>query len=87
MVTLVENNFLAFVVSFPSSEISIANKFANGEELDSHSFYGGKGTPAFELLKKEGFQTKKFELKNLRNRKKNILVKSKFMILSNFNIC
>ncbi|MDP3358319.1 MAG: AAA family ATPase [Lutibacter sp.] len=39
----------------PKLVISIANKFANGAELDPHSFYGGKDTPAFELLKKEGF--------------------------------
>ena len=40
----------------PKLVISIANKFANDKELDSNSFYGGKGTPAFELLKKEGFE-------------------------------
>ncbi len=39
----------------PKLVISIANKFANGAELDPQSFYGGKDTPAFELLKKEGF--------------------------------
>ncbi|MGV8944871.1 MAG: AAA family ATPase [Lutibacter sp.] len=39
----------------PKLVISIANRFANGEELDPYSFYGGKGTPALELLKKEGF--------------------------------
>ncbi|WP_282031749.1 AAA family ATPase [Winogradskyella eximia] len=40
----------------PKLVISIANKFVNGSELDSNDFYGGKGTPAFELLKKEGFE-------------------------------
>jgi hypothetical protein len=40
----------------PKLVISIANRFANGSELDSNDFYGGKGTPAFELLKKEGFE-------------------------------
>jgi 5-methylcytosine-specific restriction protein B len=40
----------------PKLVISIANRFANGSELDSNDFYGGKGTPAHELLEKEGFE-------------------------------
>ena len=39
----------------PKLIISIANRFANGEELDGSEFEGGKGTPAFQLLKREGF--------------------------------
>lgn len=39
----------------PKLVISIANRFANGEELDSKNFSGGKNTQAFQLLKKEGF--------------------------------
>jgi 5-methylcytosine-specific restriction endonuclease McrBC GTP-binding regulatory subunit McrB len=39
----------------PKLIISIANRFANGEELDHHSFHGGKNQPCFELLEKEGF--------------------------------
>lgn len=39
----------------PKLVISIANKYANGEELDSNLFGGGKGTSAFRLLEKEGF--------------------------------
>jgi len=38
--------------------------------------FGDREIYSSGLLKKEGFQTKKFELKNLRNRKKNVLVKS-----------
>ena len=40
----------------PKLVISIANRFANGTELDSDVFSGGKGTPAFELLESEGFE-------------------------------
>lgn len=40
----------------PKLVISIANKFATGEELSYKIFNGGKDTPAFELLKKEGFE-------------------------------
>ena len=40
----------------PKLVLSIANRFANGSELDSNDFGGGKGTPAFELMKNEGFE-------------------------------
>lgn len=40
----------------PKLVISIANRFANGNELDPNDFEGGKGTAAFDLLKKEGFE-------------------------------
>ena len=40
----------------PKLVISIANRFATGEELDSSIFSGGIDTPAFQLLKKEGFE-------------------------------
>jgi len=40
----------------PKLVISIANRFANGSELNSNNFYGGKGTAAHELLEKEGFE-------------------------------
>lgn len=39
----------------PKLVISIANRFANGVELDPNSFAGGKGTDAFKLLEKNGF--------------------------------
>ena len=40
----------------PKLIISIANRFANSVELDSAHFAGGKGTPAFQLLEKEGYK-------------------------------
>ncbi len=40
----------------PKLVLSIANRYANGTELDSNDFGGGKDTPAFELLKAEGFE-------------------------------
>ena len=40
----------------PKLVISIANRYANGSELDSNDFDGGKGSAAFELLEKEGFE-------------------------------
>jgi Cdc6-like AAA superfamily ATPase len=40
----------------PKLVISIANRFANGSELDPNVFAGGKRTAAFEFLKKEGFE-------------------------------
>lgn len=40
----------------PKLVISIANRFATGEELDPNSFAGGIGTDAFKILEKEGFQ-------------------------------
>lgn len=42
----------------PKLVISIANKYATGEELDHNTFAGGQGTPAFNLLKNEGFVIK-----------------------------
>lgn len=39
----------------PKLVISIANRYATGGELDSSIFSGGVDTPAFQLLKKEGF--------------------------------
>ncbi|NQU33123.1 MAG: EVE domain-containing protein [Bacteroidetes bacterium] len=40
----------------PKLVISIANKYANGIELEGNNFQGGQGTAAFELLEKEGFE-------------------------------
>ena len=40
----------------PKLIISIANRFANGLELDSNNFNGGKETAAFELLEKKGYK-------------------------------
>jgi 5-methylcytosine-specific restriction protein B len=40
----------------PKLIISIANKYATGVELDPNTFEGGIGTPAFQLLEKEGFE-------------------------------
>ena len=40
----------------PKLVLSIANRYANGTELDSNDFAGGKGTASFELLEKEGFE-------------------------------
>lgn len=40
----------------PKLVLSIANRYANGTELDSDDFGGGKDTPAFELMKAEGFK-------------------------------
>ncbi len=39
----------------PKLVISIANRFANGEELDHNKFSGGLGTSAFKKLNTEGF--------------------------------
>jgi 5-methylcytosine-specific restriction protein B len=49
----------------PKLVISIANKFANGEELDHNSFSGGTETPAFNHLKSKGFTVKKKSLLDL----------------------
>lgn len=40
----------------PKLVLSIANRYANGTELDANDFGGGKDTPAFELMKTEGFE-------------------------------
>jgi hypothetical protein len=39
----------------PKLVISIANRYATGEELDSNVFHGGPNKPAFQLLEREGF--------------------------------
>ena len=39
----------------PKLVISIANRFAYGEELDHKTFSGGINTEAFNLLENEGF--------------------------------
>ena len=60
----------------PKLVISIANRFATGEELDSSIFSGGMDTPAFQLLKKEGFEivSKRNDIQDLiRKYKKHIL--------------
>lgn len=49
----------------PKLILSIANRYATGEELDHNTFAGGQGTPAFNLLKNEGFIIKnKLDLAN-----------------------
>jgi 5-methylcytosine-specific restriction protein B len=48
----------------PKLIISIANKYATGFELDPNTFEGGIGTPAFQLLEKEGFEIVKKDSKN-----------------------
>lgn len=40
----------------PKLVIAYANIFANGEELDRHTFPGGKGTECFGILQKNGFK-------------------------------
>ena len=40
----------------PKLVVSIANRYANGEELDHNTFNGGHGTPAFTLLEKNNFE-------------------------------
>ena len=40
----------------PKLVISIANRYATGEELDSNTFAGGLGTDAFKLLEKLDFK-------------------------------
>ena len=42
----------------PKLVLSWANLYANGEELDRSSFNGGKDTPCFQLLEREGFTIK-----------------------------
>ena len=39
----------------PKLVLSIANRYANGTELDPNGFGGGKGTEAFQLLESKGF--------------------------------
>lgn len=40
----------------PKLVVSIANRYANGEELDRQTFNGGVNTDAFRLLEREGFK-------------------------------
>ena len=40
----------------PKLVISIANRYATGEEVDSSTFAGGLGTEAFKLLEKLDFK-------------------------------
>ena len=40
----------------PKLVLSISNRFANGNELESFEFEGGKDTSAFKFLKNKGFQ-------------------------------
>jgi len=42
----------------PKLVISIANRFATGEELDPKTFKGGEDTPAFNLLEDQGIKVK-----------------------------
>jgi len=48
----------------PKLVISIANRYATGEELDPNTFAGGIGTSSFQLLEKEGFKIINKEIKN-----------------------
>lgn len=58
----------------PKLVISIANRYATGVELDSNTFAGGIGTPAFQLLKNEEFDIiKKNESFNRYQLKENFL--------------
>ena len=40
----------------PKLIVSIANRFANGEELNPNDFSGGEGTDCFKLLEDNGFE-------------------------------
>ena len=40
----------------PKLVVSIANRFANGKELDPASFSGGAGTECFSVLNENGFE-------------------------------
>lgn len=40
----------------PKLVLSIANRYANGSELQSSDFVGGEGTPAFKLLEEAGYK-------------------------------
>lgn len=51
----------------PKVIVSYANIFANGSELDRKLFTGGKGTPCFKVLEKEGFIIEnKNKMKNIK---------------------
>jgi len=62
----------------PKLILSIANKYANGSELEAKSFPGGVGTPAFQLLEKEGFEIirKEDPIKSLIERYKLLITKT-----------
>ena len=53
----------------PKLVLSIANKYANGKELDHNQFTGGLGTPAFKKIESEGFEIE--EKLNMENNLKN----------------
>ena len=59
---------------------SWANVYANGEELDRTSFEGGKGTPCFQLLEREGFviQEKAKELPDFSQYQREAIVEKVF---------
>jgi hypothetical protein len=59
----------------PKFVISIANRFATGEELDHNTFEGGIGTPAFKLLESQGFKIQPKEL-NLDHQQESIIAYS-----------
>ena len=47
----------------PKLVVSIANRFANGKELDPASFSGGAGTECFSVLNENGFEIKAKKVK------------------------
>ena len=52
----------------PKLIVSIANRFANGEELDPNLFNGGIGTDCFNILEKNGFKiVKKMQNNNVKD--------------------
>ena len=78
----------------PKLVLSIANRFANGIELEPKDFEGGKDTSAFELLKNKGFEIiqKKDPIKSLIENYKEHISKTqlkgeiyKWKLLSEFN--
>lgn len=71
----------------PKLVISIANEYATGKELDPSDFEGGVGTPAFKLLKKEGFKIIAKEQHIIEAKENNEFIKliEKFIIQSKTN--
>jgi 5-methylcytosine-specific restriction protein B len=73
----------------PKLIISLANKYANGEELNPDDFYGGLNTPSFKLFEKEGFdiipKKQMFFIEVSKNYKDNNgdLLKAKLIICKN----
>ena len=52
----------------PKLIVSIANRFANGEELDPNLFNGGIGTDCFNILEKNVFKiVKKMQNNNVKD--------------------